>query len=123
MSAVVVGQTGKGNRVVGIDRRKNLRCSVFFVGGGKEMCNDEVCVPAEPAMFPNENEGCVPSPEFPSQSDVDGHRSTHIPDWSWCRECVAGLAREMAHKCFYHSAREFMIVAMTYFSLTKNGGL
>ena len=33
----------------------------------------------------------------PSQAEVDDHYLTHLPYRSWCRHCVKGRGKEMAH--------------------------
>ena len=37
------------------------------------------------------------SPYKPSQKDVDDHYLTHLPYRNWCRHCVRGRGKEMAH--------------------------
>ena len=41
-------------------------------------------------------------PKKPSKEDVDEHDKTHLPFRSWCRHCVRGRGKEMAH----HRAEE-----------------
>lgn len=85
----------------------------------------------EPVLFPNETEEVieaaeesdvripVPTPQLPSQSDIDDHCITHIPYRSWCRCCVEGRGREMAHKEVDHGSRDVATVAFDYLFVTK----
>ena len=37
-------------------------------------------------------------PQRPCQKDVDAHELTHLPFRNWCRHCVRGRGKEMAHQ-------------------------
>ena len=92
-------------------------------------CCEAGCV--EPVLFPNETNEVieaaeesdvripVPTPQLPSQSDIDDHCITHIPYRSWCRFCVEGRGREMAHKEVDHGSRDVATVAFDYLFVTK----
>ena len=37
-------------------------------------------------------------PLLPSQKEIDAHELTHLPFRNWCRHCMRGRGKEMAHK-------------------------
>ena len=40
----------------------------------------------------------LPDPRRPCQKDVDLHNLTHLPFRKWCRHCMRGRGKEMAHQ-------------------------
>ena len=57
----------------------------------------------EPEDVQHEEHGTRPiqrmqEPRKPSQEEVDAHNLTHLPYRSWCRHCVRGRKKELAHK-------------------------
>ena len=61
--------------------------------------DSENAVPAED----DEQEGgarCtkkVANPRLPRKDDIEEHEKTHLPFRNWCRHCVRGKGKEMAH--------------------------
>jgi hypothetical protein len=39
----------------------------------------------------------MPDPRRPSSDQVEEHNKTHLPFRNWCRHCVLGRGKEMAH--------------------------
>ena len=37
-------------------------------------------------------------PKMPSKEEVEKHNMSHLPYRSWCRHCVRGKGKELAHK-------------------------
>ena len=37
-------------------------------------------------------------PKMPSKEEVEKHNMSHLPFRSWCRHCVRGKGKELAHK-------------------------
>ena len=63
----------------------------------------------------------APSPKQPAAADVELHRITHWPCWSWCEECatVCGLGGQRGtHVVRDH---EVPIVGLDYFYISEKG--
>ena len=54
----------------------------------------------------------LPTPDMPSQSDIDRHREDHIPYQSWCDHCVEGRGREASHRAVDKSKRRISTVSL-----------
>ena len=63
----------------------------------------------------------LPSPQLPSQSVIDDQWITLISHCSWCRECVEGRGREMAHGGVDHGGRSIGTIAFDWLFATKKG--
>ena len=40
----------------------------------------------------------LPNPCLPSRAEVEAHELTHLPFRNWCRHCLAGRGKELAHR-------------------------
>ena len=76
----------------------------------------EELVEAEEEIEPRDS---LPNPELPSQSEIDDHNVDHCPYRSWCRHCVEGRARELAHKLQDQSSRKIAAVSFDYLFITR----
>ena len=63
----------------------------------------------------------LPTHDLPSQSVVDDHNIDHCPYRSWCRHCVEGRGREMAHRSVDRDFRKVSTVALDYLVVTREG--
>ena len=63
----------------------------------------------------------LPTPEMPSQSDIDKHREDHCPYQSWCDACVEGFGREAAHRSVDTAARTVPMIAFDYLFVNDKG--
>ena len=65
--------------------------------GEPEEEEEEVIVLEEPK---SEEVGpkVVRVPRTPTQAEIDAHEATHMPHEEWCEFCMAGRARDKAHK-------------------------
>ena len=62
----------------------------------------------------------LPTPVLPSQSEIDEHMIDHLPFRAWCRCCLEGAGREMAH--WRVGDHGFVpIIAFDYLFLGRNG--
>ena len=77
---------------------------------------EEELIEAEEEVAPRDS---LPSPELPSQSEIDDHNVDHCPYRSWCRHCVEGRAREMAHRLQDQSSRKISTVSSDYLFITR----
>ena len=84
--------------------------AVLPVAASGERAEEEL-VEAEEETAPRDS---LPSPELPSQSEIDDHNVDHCPYRSWCRHCVEGRAREMAHKLQDQGTRKISTVLFDY---------
>lgn len=62
----------------------------------------------------------LPTPDLPSQSEVDEHMVDHVPYRHWCRCCREGFGREAGHYRV-SSDRSIPVVAFDYVFITKRG--
>ena len=76
----------------------------------------EELIEAEEETEPRDS---LPNPELPSQSEIDDHNVDHCPYRSWCRHCVEGRARELAHKLQDQSSRKIATVSFDYLFITR----
>ena len=60
----------------------------------------------------------MPTPEMPTEAEVEEHRIDHLPYRNWCRECVEGFGREDAHTC-KEVPRTVPVVSMDYLFLSR----
>ena len=83
----IVDGCGRGPLCAGVRCKGEVArdCGVY----GNEDAGDEV-VEAEEEAAPVSS---LPSPDMPTQSELDDHDLTHYPHRSWCRHCVEGLGR------------------------------
>jgi hypothetical protein len=54
-----------------------------------------------------------PTPKKPSHTEIMQHMAAHVPFRTWCKHCVAGRARDHAHRRT-NTESEFPIVSMDY---------
>ena len=73
---------------------------------GETLAGDEL-VEAEEETEPRDS---LPTPELPSKSEIADHNIDHCPYRSWCRFCVEGRAREMAHTLQDSGARKLSLI-------------
>ena len=64
---------------------------------------------------------CVPTPDLPSQSVVDGHNFDHRPHLSLCRHCVEGRGCDMAHRSVDRDSRNVSTVVFDYLFVIREG--
>ena len=76
----------------------------------------EELIEAEEETAPRDS---LPNPELPSQSEIDDHNVDHCPYRSWCRFCVEGRAREMAHKLQDEATRKIATISFDYLFITR----
>ena len=60
-------------------------------------------------------------PGDPTKEQRRQHECTRCPYRSWCRFCVEGRAREMAHKLVDQSTRKISTVSFDYLFVTRGG--
>ena len=83
-----------GQEVLGNVGGKLADRAVLPIAAPGETPGEEL-IEAEEETAPRDS---LPNPELPSQSEIDDHNVDHCPYRSWCRHCVEGRAREMAHR-------------------------
>ena len=89
--------------------------AVLPVAASGERLGEEL-IEAEEEAAPRDS---LPTPELPSQSEIDDHNIDHCPYRSWCRHCVEGRAREMAHRLQDQSSRRISTVSFDYLFVTR----
>ena len=62
-----------------------------------------------------------PSPDLPTQSEIDDHNIDHIPYRSWCRACVEGRGREQGHHSVDYTSRKVPTIGFDYLFLSRRG--
>ena len=62
----------------------------------------------------------LPSPQRPSQKEVDEHNASHLPYRNWCPICVRARGREDAHKRIETRMNGKPIIVMDYKSFGAN---
>ena len=65
----------------------------------------------------------MPSPPQAARGERDGHAVTHVPDSSWCDDCVEGCGREMSHAAVGDQHRSVPAVSFDYASISDKGDL
>lgn len=90
--------------------KKLMDRNVLPVAAGDELVEAEEKI---------ERRDSLPNPELPSQSEIDGHNIDHCPYRTWCRFCVEGRAREMAHRLQDQSVRKISTVSFDYLFVTR----
>ena len=106
-----------GQVVLGNVRGELADRAVLPVAASGERPGEEL-VEAEEETAPRDS---LPSPELPSQSEIDDHNVDHCPYRAWCRHCVEGRAREMAHKLQDQGTRKISTVSFDYlFVIRRN---
>ena len=64
----------------------------------------------------------LPSPYMPTISEICQHKTTHLPNRSWCDECVEAFAREWPHlHCEGPSDPTTPVIDMDYACITEKG--
>ena len=63
----------------------------------------------------------MPSPQMPTQSELDEHRIDHIPYRQWCSECVEGFGRERGHTSGWGKTRSIPLISCDYMFMTARG--
>ena len=61
------------------------------------------------------------SPSMPTLSELQEHRTSHLPYRAWCPECVEAWARERAQVASTTDARGVLLVSIDYFFLSDKG--
>ena len=82
---------------------------------GETLVGDEL-IDAEEETEPRDS---LPTPELPSKSEIDDHNIDHCPYRSWCRFCVEGRAREMAHRLQDPGSRKIATISFDYLFVTR----
>lgn len=62
----------------------------------------------------------APSPEMPSQEEIEEHQLDHIPYRSWCRYCLEGHGREDAHTQA-DERRCLPVISFDYLYMSRRG--
>ena len=96
-----------GQESLGSARKEFVDRNVLPIAVAGEVPLGDELVDAEEETEPRDS---LPTPELPSQSEIDDHNVDHCPYRSWCRFCVEGGAREMAHKLQDASTRKISTV-------------
>ena len=101
--------------MLGIVGKKLADQAVLPIAALGESPGEEL-IEAEEETAPRDS---LPSPELPSQSEIDDHNADHRPYRSWCRFCVEGRAREMVHRLQDQSSRKISTVSFDYLFITR----
>ena len=112
--------------ITGGDRRRQCgRCGCGMID--KEVVEQVLAhgdEDAEEVMESQEEEvqpaKTMPTPDMPTEAEVEEHRVDHLPYRSWCRECLEGFGREDAHLTSDH-AHEIPIVSLDYMFMSSRG--
>ena len=104
-----------GQEVLGSFGKKLADRAVLPIAAPGETPGEEL-IEAEEETAPRDS---LPNPELPSQSEIDDHNIDQCPYRSWCRHCVEGRARELAHKLQDKGSRKIATISFDYLFITR----
>lgn len=105
-----------GQESLGIVRERHAAQDVLPMATSDGIPSGDELIEAEEETEPRDS---LPNPELPSQSEIDDHNVDHCPFRSWCRFCVEGRAREMAHRLQDQSSRKISNISSNYLFTTR----
>ena len=103
--------------MLGSEGEKFVDQNVLPIGEAGEVLAGDELIEAEEETEPRDS---LPTPELPSQSEIDDHNIDHCPYRSWCPHCVEGRAREMAHRMQDPGARKIATISFDYLFVTRS---